>query len=443
LTKTLTFDSLVDVLHERLDQLPDHRQGGPNTRYELKDAALGAFAVFFNQSPSFLASQRRMQETKGRSNAQSLFRIQQTPTDPQIRNLLDPLEPTELYPLFPLILSRLEQAGQLDPFRDVNDTLLVPLDGTQYFSSQKIQCNQCSRQTLANGETLYRHSVITPVVVKPGQPHVVPLEPEFIVPQDGATKQDCELTAAKRWLDRCGSVYAAYRLTLLGDDLYCHQPFCQVVLDYDLNFIFVCKPDSHAHLYEWLAFLQAGPDEQLPTLTRRYWNGRFTEIWTYRYMNEVPLRAGPAALVVNWAELLIVRTDTGEQLYHNSFATNYELTETTVEPIVEAGRTRWKIENENNNVLKNRGYHLEHNFGHGQQHLSTVLLTLNLFAFLFHTILHLVDQRYRRLRDHLAVRQTFFNDIQTLTRYLCFDSWNHLLDFMLKQLELDVAPAPT
>jgi hypothetical protein len=384
-----------------------------------------------------------MQETKGRSNAQTLFGIQQTPTDPQIRNLLDPLAPTELYPLFSLILSQLAQAGQLDQFRDFNDTLLVPLDGTQYFSSQKIHCNQCRQRTLSNGETLYSHSVITPVVVKPGQAHILPLEPEFITLQDGATKQDCELTAAKRWLGRCGSVYAAYGLTLLGDDLYCHQPFCQLALEHQMNFIFVCKPDSHTHLYEWLAFLQAGPGEQLPSLTRRHWNGRFAEIWTYRYINAVPLRAGPEPLFVNWAELLIIREDTGEPLYHNSFATNYELTEVTVAPIVQAGRTRWKIENEGNNVLKNRGYHLEHNFGHGQQHLSTVLLTLNLLAFLFHTSLHLIDQRYRRLREHLAVRQTFFNDIQTLTRYWCFDSWDHLLDFMLKQLELDISPAPT
>jgi hypothetical protein len=142
------------------------------------------------------------------------------------------------------ILSRLEQTGQLNQFGDFNDPLLVTLDGPHYFSFQKIHCKQCSRQTLTNGETLYGHRVITPVVVKPGQAHVLPLEPEFIVPQDGATKQDCELTAAKRWLNRCGWVYAAYHLTMLGDDLYGHQPFCQLVLDNDLNFIFVCKPDS-------------------------------------------------------------------------------------------------------------------------------------------------------------------------------------------------------
>lgn len=439
----LTFDKLVRMFHQRLDQLPDHRKGGNNTTYDLKDAALGALAVFFTQSPSFLAHQKKMEDRKGRSNATTLFGIERTPSTPQIRNLLDPVPPQELYPMFRTIFEELAENGEMAQFRAFNDSLLVALDGTQYFSSQKIHCSQCSQQPLNNGQTLYSHKVVTAVVVNPHLSHVLPLEPEFIGPQDGHDKQDCEITAAKRWLKRCGATYAAYNLTLLGDDLYAHQPFCHLVLKDKLNFIFVCKPDSHQKLYEWLDFLQANPDEELPTLTRRHWNGKFAEIWTYRYINQVPLRGGEKALDVNWCELTITRQDTGQQLYLNSFVTNYLLDEDTVEAIVEAGRTRWKTENEGNNILKNRGYHLDHNFGHGQQHLSATLLTLNLLAFLFHTILHLIDKRYQRLREHLEARQTFFNDIRTLTRYLCFDSWDHLLNFMIAQLELDISPAPT
>ena len=125
------------------------------------------------------------------------------------------------------------------------------------------------------------------------------------------------------------------------------------------------------------------------------------------------------------------------QLYHNAFVTNHELTRQTVVPLVKAGRTRWKSENENNNILKTKGYHLEHNFGHGQQYLASFLLTLNLLAFLFHTILELLDDNYRLLRQELATRQTFFNDIRALTRYFYFNSWQHLLEFMIQQLELD------
>ena len=119
--------------------------------------------------------------------------------------------------------------------------------------------------------------------------------------------------------------------------------------------------------------------------------------------------------------------------------TNHQLTAQTVVPIADAGRARWKVENENNNILKTRGYHLEHNFGHGEEYLASFLLTLNLLAFLFHTVLDLVDAKYRLLRQTLVTRQTFFNDIRTLTRYLYFESWQHLLEFMIKQLELDTA----
>lgn len=439
----LTFDKIVRLLHQRLDKLPDHRKGGNNTTYELKDAALGGLAVFFTQSPSFLAHQKKMEDTKGRSNATTLFGIERTPSTPQIRNLLDPVPPEELFPLFRSILAALEENDTLAQFRAFNDSLLVSFDGTQYFSSQKIKCDQCSQQRLNNGQILYSHKVVTAVVVNPNLPHVLPLEPEFIRPQDGHDKQDCEIAAAKRWLKRCGSSYGAYQMTLLGDDLYAHQPFCHLVLKANLNFIFVCKPDSHQKLYEWLDFLQAKPEEELPTVIRRHWNGHCTEIWTYRYINQVPLRAGPDALDVNWCELTITRADTGQQLYLNSWVTNYQIDDDNVIDIAQAGRSRWKTENEGNNILKNRGYHLEHNFGHGQQHLSATLLTLNLLAFFFHTILHLIDTRYQRLREHLGARQTFFNDIRTLTRYLCFDSWNHLLNFMIEQLELDIPPAPT
>ena len=436
----LTFDSCVQRVHALLDGLPDHRRG-TNTVYAIKDAVLGAFAMFFTQSPSFLAHQRRMQDTNGQSNAQTLFGIGQTPTDPHIRNLLDPLAPTDLFPLFSQIRMQLDQAGALAAYRDIHDTLLVPLDGTQYFLSQQIQCPKCSTRTLANGTTHSSHTVIPPMIVKPGLPHVIPLEPVFIEPQDGATKQDCEQTAAKRWITQYGAHYAAAGVTLLGDDLSCHQPLCQLALDQQLHFIFVCKPDSHVHLYEWLAFFAAATP--LPTLTQRHWNGRFAELWTYRFVNNVPLRADADALLVNWCELVITHQETGEQRYHNTFVTRYELTMATVAAVVGAGRARWKTENEGNNVLKNRGYHFEHNFGHGKHQLASTLLTLNLLAFLFHTALHLVDTRYQVLRAHLAARQTFFNDVQTLTRYLCFTSWEHLLTFMMTQLELSLPPPPT
>jgi hypothetical protein len=97
------------------------------------------------------------------------------------------------------------------------------------------------------------------------------------------------------------------------------------------------------------------------------------------------------------------------------------------------------LPDENNNVLKNYGYHLEHNFGHGEQYLAMVLVMLNLFAFLFHTVLDLCDAAYQQVRAELGTRQTFFNDVQALTRYLYFDNWQTLITFMFVQLELAAA----
>ena len=143
-------------------------------------------------------------------------------------------------------------------------------------------------------------------------------------------------------------------------------------------------------------------------------------------------------MLVNWCELSITHEQTGEVIYRNAFATDFVILETTVEAIVQDGRARWKVENENNNVLKTKGYHLEHNFGHGDSFLASFLLSLNLLAFLFHTVLHLVDLRYQLIRKELRKRQKFFNDINALLRYLVFDDWDHLLNFMIAGLEIEI-----
>lgn len=206
----------------------------------------------------------------------------------------------------------------------------------------------------------------------------------------------------------------------MGDDLFSRQPFCKALKDKHLHFILVCKPDSHIYLYQTVDFLA---DQQvLGTKVVRHWNGRYAEISTYRYTNHLALYGEPDALEVNWCEVRITREDTGEQLYKNAFVTDFEVTATTVEAIAQDGRARWKVENENNNVLKTKGYHIEHNFGHGEQYLASLLLSLNLLAFLFHTVLDLVDEQYRAIRNALGTRRRFFGDLEALLRYFQFEN---------------------
>ena len=289
---------------------------------------------------------------------------------------------------------------------------------------------------MIDGKVNYYHSVITPVIVQPGKEQVICLEPEFIRKQDGHNKQDCEIAAGKRWIEAHGEYYAKENVTLLGDDLYCHQPFCKLLRSKGFYFIFVCKSESHEMLYETVRFLAA--NGTLSSHCVRRCNGKHGEIHTYRYTNDLPLIGEPDAMLVNWCELSITHEQTGEVIYRNAFATDFMILETTVEAIVQDGRARWKVENENNNVLKTKGYyHLEHNFGHGDNFLASFLLSLNLLAFLFQTVLPLMDPRYQLIRKELRKRQKFLT-INALLHYLVFDDWDHLLNFMIAGLEIEI-----
>jgi hypothetical protein len=273
---------------------------------------------------------------------------------------------------------------------------------------------------------------VTPVLVAPGQPRAIPLRPEFITPQDGHTKQDCEIAAAKRWLENNAASYAPLQATLLGDDIYAHQPFCRRTLLQGFHFLFVCKPDSHTTLYHWVNLLQR---PQLGVLTERVKAGAHFHTYAYRFANGVPLAEGQDALKVNWCEVTV--TDHKKKvIYRNGFVTDFPITDQHVAALVAAGRARWKIENENNNTLKTKGYHLEHNFGHGKQHLSSLLAAMNILAFLYHTFLSFADEHYRLIRATLPTRKTFFDDLRALTRYMLFPSWDALMDFMMRGLEI-------
>ncbi len=422
---------LLLMLTDELDDLPDERSSGNNTKYTVEEAIKSAFSVFFMQSPSFLDHQRLMKSHKGRDNANSLFGIESIPCDNQIRTLLDPVPASTVFGVFRSVYGGLSKTGTLSPYRCFQGEFLLTLDGTEYFSSKKIHCSHCCHRTHKNGSTTYFHAAVTPVLVAPGRPQVIGLEPEFITPQDGHDKQDCENAAAKRWITAHPRDPQDPPVTLLGDDLYCNQPICETALAHGYNFIFVCKQTSHSELYDWVDYLERVAE--VKTLTQFEIRGRKRLSYHYRFVKRIPLRATQPAMEVNWCEVTVTDTSDQKTLYYNAFATCHEIDEQNVTEIVTAGRARWKVENEGNNILKTKGYHLEPNFGHGQNNLAELLFCLNLLAYLFHTTLDLIHITYRTVRSMLVTRQTFFNDLRALTRYLWFEGWQALFEFMLRE----------
>ena len=427
------FSTLLTFLEDAVGVFPDKRTGD-NTRYSMRDVALSAFSVFFTQSPSFLSHQELMQRQKGRNNAKSIFTIRNIPCDNQIRSLLDPVRPALLFPVYEKVFSLLEQQGIIESYRAFNNNLLIALDGTWFHSSEKVFCKNCNWKEHRNGKTTHYHSAITPVLVQPGNSRVICLEPEFIHPQDGKKKQDCENTAGKRWFEGAGLRYVPYGVTILGDDLYCNQPMCESMLNSGYNFILTCKYSSHKYLAAWVE--DCDPKEDLHQKVIKRWTGKERLYYRYRFANDVPIKDGEDALRVNWAELTITDTE-GNVRKRHAFATNHRITKDNVVSLVEAGRARWKIENEHNNTLKTKGYNLEHNFGHGEDNLSNLLLIFNLIAFLFHTVLEFFDKRYAIIRKTLPRRDRFFHDLKALCQYFLFKNWVDLMRFMLDGLDLE------
>jgi len=416
-----TLDTILSSLRGCLEGFPDKRRG-VNTRYSMGDIGMAAFSVFFMQSPSFLSHQRRLEAGHGRSNGKTLFGLSQVPTDNHIRAMLDPASPDLLHPMFGEALGHLDRmAGGLDAFRRLGGHVLIALDGTEFHCSRNIHCQHCSTRSRGKaGETEYFHSMLGATLVAPGHDKVIPLQPEFILPQDGAEKQDCENRAAKRWLAAHGQHYAALDPIYLGDDLFSRQPLCEAVLATGSHFIFVAKPSSHPLIQEYLAGID------LPILEETVKRGKQRVTHRYRWLCDVPIRDGKDALRVNWFQIEIINAK-GEVTYRNSFVTDLPVGPGTVADLAACGRARWKIENETFNVLKNNGYNLEHNFGHGKRNLATILVTLNLLAFAIHTVCDIADELWRDARLKLGPRYSFFGRLAAITEYLIFSSWEDLL----------------
>ena len=279
------------------------------------------------------------------------------PSDNYIRLMLDGTSPAAFDPLF---MQAVKAAGPLTRFHCLGRRVLIALDGTEYFCSRKISCPQCSTQRRSDGGVECFHAFLGATIVAPGHHQVLPLPPEFIAPQDGAEKQDCERNAAKRWLARHGRSVAHLRPIFLGDDLFAFQPIATAIQRDGGNFILTCKPSSHQTITEYLH-------------------------------TDLPVTAG------------------------------------TVAELAACGRARWKIENETFNVLKTNGYNLEHSFGHGKQTLASVFLTLNLLAFAFHTAAWLAVLAWREAVAACGATYRFFEELCTITTYVVFGGWSHLL----------------
>lgn len=429
LQQQLTFDELMRFLDTEFQALPDHRAN--NARYSLVDVVKSAFAMFSLKSPSLLDF--KQQTVPEQNNLRSIYQLEGAiPCDNQMRGILDPLDPTLLRPLFRAVFVRLRQAGVIRDYRYWQQFVIVSVDGVTHFSSTKVHCPNCTTHTHRNGVVSYHHSGLAAVVVHPAQSEVFPLDFEPILRPDGAQKNDCERTAAKRLCEQLHERYHDLPILLVEDALYANAPHLRQITGYGWRYVINVKPDSHTSLFK--QFVGRQDSGQVKEL--RATDGQGVQHY-YAWTNELCLCESAVDVKVNF--LLYEQTTPDGEVKRWTWITNLPLSARTVEQVMRAGRSRWKIENETFNTLKNQGYHFEHNYGHGQQHLATVLALLMLLAFLVDQIQQRCSGLFRQLWRRLGTKAKLWATLRSLFRVLLFQSmealYRHMASLYRLQLE--------
>ncbi len=427
--KNLRFSVLLEVLKDAFSRILDHRNP-QKLNYQITDIYTAAFAMFFFQDKSLLEFQRQMENRYRLCNLTTVFGISKTPEDSQLRNVIDIHSYETILAIFKDYFSRLQRGKYLNKFQILGGRYLVTLDGSEYFSSKKLECEKCLSKEHKNGTITFLHQILQATIVHPDMKQVIPLAPEFIRNGDGGKKQDCEINAGKRLIHTIRNDHSHLPMIIVGDSLYSKAPFVNELNRLNYSYILVAKPDDHKCLYLDIEGLRQGNLLESHTTTEK------NKIYIYEWSNDVYLNSSKDSPKVNFFQLTI--TDkSGKVTYRSAWVTDIPVTAETIEELVRAGRARWKIENECFNTLKNQGYHIDHNFGHGKKNLSESLFLINLLAFFLHQIFELSDTLYQSARATFSAKVEYWNTIRAAFRLILFNSWEDLLERINSPPELE------
>ena len=371
--KRLSADALFRNIQQDFEKIPDPRIG--KSPISLADTLMSGLAMFALKDPSLLAFDQRRQ--KDEKNLQMIFHMQDVPADTTMRETLDPLDDEQLRPAFRNIFTSLQRDGGLQKLSFLNGYYLLALDGTEYFSSHEIHCPQCCEKHHADGTVTYHHQLLGAAIVCPGHKEVIPLMPEPIFKQDGETKNDCERNALKRFLPKFRQDHPHLQVIATLDALYANAPVIRDLRKNFVEWIIRVKQDGNKFLFKQVEQLaRQGLTEEFEGVDS---DGVFRH---YRLAHNVPLNESNTDVRVDFLD--VEEPIGGDAWRHSTFILEplLGLCRPQAERWMKGGRSRWKIENETFNTLKNQGYHLEHNFGHGYRNLSVVLVMLMMLAFL-------------------------------------------------------------
>jgi len=521
--KPLGFTQMRQFMSQIFRKIPEFRQRG-KLQISLHDGLMSGFACMFFKDPSLLQFQERLKDAERKTNLETLFDVKNIPKSSQMREIIDQVDSKYFKVIYKNLYSRLQRGKHLKQYQlfdgigTLTDYYYFPIDGTTFFSSDKLNCGQCLTQERKNGGISYSHQVLLGGIAHPDMAQVIPFIPEEICNSDGASKQDCEMNAAKRYLKNLRKDFSRLKLVVGGDALFAKQPIIkQINADKNMKYIFMVKPDSHKYLMDWV--------NAYDELNKVEFTDERGQTHVYERMNDVPLCGEKDAVRTNffrcsvigrneyildtigkkpkrlkskgtiglyqqgdeyramvrsfrgilkdismsdvadidtemldslpWVPKKKIKAVKGRLAQHiikqvinhcdhtrdeidkemitfkATWVTSIEVTEENIKTMVSAGRCRWKNENEMFNVMKNHGYEMEHNYGHGENNLCFNFYLFTLLAFFFHQIFELTDPVYQENRKKFGSKCAMWEALKNYIRIIPFESCEVLLAFAL------------
>jgi hypothetical protein len=416
--KRLSADALFRLVRTGFADIPEHRSA--DTEISFTDTLMAGFAMFSLKAPSLLAFDKQRAE----GNLGTIYGMERVPCDTHMRERLDPVSPESLRPVFKSVFRQLQRGKALEPMEFLDGHYLLALDGTGYFSSQTIHCASCLQKVHRNGAVTYYHQMLGAAIVHPAVRAVIPLMPEPIVKQDGTDKNDCERNAAKRLITKLRQDHPHLKFIITEDSLSSNAPHIETLHDHDLHYILGVKAGDHAFLFQQV---QAAEHTGRVTYYERH-DCAAGLVHRFRFVNDVPLNAANTDVRVHFIEYWEIGD---AKVQHFSWVTDLRVSQRTVLHLMRGGRTRWKIENETFNTLKNQGYHFAHNDGHGTQNLSVVFAMLMMLAFLVDQTQQLCCALFQAVWAKLGSKRLLWERMRALFYDYAFASMRQLFEALL------------
>jgi hypothetical protein len=416
--KHLSADALFHVVRSGFADIPDPRCA--DVDISLTDTLMSAFAMFSLKAPSLLAFDKERAE----GNLHTIYGIHRVPCDTYMRERLDPLSPKWLRPVFKSVFRQLQRGKALEELVFLDGHYLLALDGTGYFSSSTIHCASCLHTVHRNGAVTYAHQILGAAIIHPDVRAVIPLMPEPIGQDDGMDKNDCERNAAKRFVVKLRQDHPHLKFIVTEDSLSSNAPHIETLQHHDLHYILGVKEGDHTFLFQQI---QAAEHAGRVTHYERH-DRAAGVIHRFRFVNDVPLNASNVKVRVNFLEYWEIGATKAQ---HFSWVTDLRVSKRNVFHLMRGGRARWKIENETFNTLKNQGYNFEHNYGHGEQHLSVVFAMLMMLAFLVDQTQQLCCALFQAVWAKLGSKRRLWERMRALFYDYALTSMRQLFEALL------------